>query len=697
VAEEQGSSRFRLPWPLPAQRVARREPVPAPFEWRKTLQSRLLVFAALFAVWTVGIEARLLYLQVWNHDYLVARAERQQFKMVELAPERGEILDRDGNLLAYSVDAYTVSADPVEVEDPDATARAICKALDDCDAKKLQEFSKALRRKNRFAYLERQASPAVADRVRALDLPGITLFKESRRYYPNRQLAATLLGYVGVDGKGLAGIESAYDERIRGREGRVQLQSDGLQKAIAVREERPATAGDSLELTINQYLQHIAERELRAGVEEHNAAGGTAIIMDPHTGQILALANYPTFNPNAFGESSSDTRKNRAIQNVYEPGSTFKLVTAAAAIEEGVLRTTDPIDCAPGFIVLPGGRKVYDVHAYGTLSFEDVLVKSSNVGAIKAGAKIGPERLGRYINRFGFGQRLSPDFKGESAGIVWNPARLDVGALASISMGYQISVTPLQMAAAVSSIANGGTLIEPRILRAIITNGRREPVPVKALRRTVSPQTAATLTEIMEAVVERGTATSAKIEGYTIAGKTGTAAKIVNGAYSKSDYNTSFVGFVPSRKPALTITVVIDSPHGKVTAYGGTVAAPIFKRIAEASLRHLGIGPNLNPGPPVLVTRADDNSRAIRPVRGPVSLSELLEPARSGLMPDLRGLSAREAVHSLTAIGLRAQVAGNGFVIEQSPEPGAALVRGDDARLTLGRRPPAIPAGGAQQ
>jgi cell division protein FtsI (penicillin-binding protein 3) len=696
VAEEPDGRRFALPWKLPVQRLTRKTPPPPPLQWRQTMRSRLIVFAAVFALWTVAIEARLLYLQVVAHADMTARAERQQFRTVKPAAQRGTILDRNGAVLATSLDADTISADPTEVEDAVETARLVCQALDQCDDAKRKSFEEKLRRDTRFSFLERQVSPAAAERVEALELPGIILYKESKRYYPKKQLAATVLGYVGHDNTGLAGVESVYDSRIRGKDGLTLLQTDGLRKAIAVREERPATAGDSLELTIDQYLQHIAERELRTGVNEHNAAGGTAIIMAPHSGEILALATYPTFNPNAYNASSADTRKNRAIQDVYEPGSTFKIVTAAAALEEGVLQTTDLIDCAPGFIRISGRKPVYDVHAYGTLTFEDVIVKSSNVGAIKAGYRIGAERLGRYVNRFGFGQRLSPDFSGESPGL-WNPAGLDEIGLASVAMGYQIGITPLQMAAAVSSVANGGTLFEPRLVRAFIRNGRREPVPPRAVRRTVSAETAGILTGIMEEVVERGTAKAAQIEGFTIAGKTGTAAKIVNGAYSNSDYNTSFVGFAPSRKPALTVIVVIDSPHGKVTAYGGTVAAPIFQRIAEASLRHLGIGPTLNAPPPVLVARAETGLfPSIQPVHGPVSLAELLEPAKVGLMPDLRGLSAREAVHSLTTIGLRPQLAGSGFVIEQSPEPGAELVPGSDGVLKLGRRPPPPPPGGIQ-
>lgn len=699
MAETNGST-FRLPWKMPLQRVSRRESAPAPVEWRSTMRSRLIVCAAVFVLWTVGIEARLIYLQVVAHTQMNALADRQHLKTVKPAAKRGEILDRNGRVLAYSVDADTIAADPAEVKDAAGTARLICRALDACDAAKQKSLLARLKGGGRFAYLERQVSPEAARRVRSLELPGVTIFKESRRYYPKMQLAAHVLGYVGIDNVGLAGLESAFDSRIRGREGRILLQEDGRvgsQKAMWVREERPATAGESLELTIDQYLQHIAERELKAGVDEFNAAGGSVVVMDPHTGQILALANYPTFNPNAYNAADEEIRKNRATQNLYEPGSTFKLVTASAALEEEVLLPSDLIDCAPGWIAFPGRKPIRDVHPYGALTFEDVIVKSSNVGAIKAGLRIGPERLSRYVNRFGFGQALSPDFRGESPGIVWKAEKLDPSGLASVSMGYQVGVTPLQMAAAVSSVANGGTLYEPRIVRAFIRNGRRESVAPKAIRRTVSPETAATMTSIMEAVVERGTATQAKVEGYQIAGKTGTAAKLVNGRYSDYDYNTSFIGFVPSRRPALTVIVVIDSPHGKVKAYGGTVAAPIFQRIADASLRHLGVPPSINAPAPVLVARATDEDVQARPVRAPLVMDRVLEHARAGVMPDLRGLSARQALHSLNRMGLTARLSGQGFVIDQSPQAGTPLVPGDGAVLTLGRRLPALPAGGPQQ
>ena len=693
---DQHGSRFALSPRGFAQRVLRREPAPAPADWRGTIRSRLLVCAGLLAAWTVGIEARLLYLQVFQHGEMMARADRQQLKTITLPAKRGEILDRSGRVLAYSVDADTIAADPSDIDDPDSIAQLVCDELDDCPPAQQQLMAERLRGKGQFAYLARWVSSEEARRVKALDLQGVLFFKESKRYYPKKELAAHVLGYVGVDNAGLAGLESTFDERIRGREGKILLQTDARRHAMSTREERPPTAGDGLELTIDEYLQHIADRELRIGVEENDAAGGTAIIMQPHTGEILALANWPTFNPNAFGGADVTARRNRAVQDLYEPGSTFKVVTASAAIEEGVITTTDSVDCAPGFITFPGRPPIRDVHAYGVLPFIDVIAKSSNVGAIRVGMRLGPERLGRYISRFGFGQALSPDFRGENPGIVWNPARLDPSALASVSMGYQIGVTVLQMATAVSVVANGGELVEPRVVRAFLSNGRRDAVPHRILRRAITEETAATLTEIMEAVVDRGTAAKfAQIEGYTIAGKTGTASKLVNRRYSKSDYNASFAGFVPSRKPALTIVVVIDSPHAN-GYYGATVSGPVFRRIAEAALRHLGIGPTVNPPQPVLVARRESqpDGMTARPV-GTATTARPADVTPPGQMPDLRGLGAREALRALTRIGLTARINGDGFVIEQSPPPGAPVAHGDPSVLTLGRRA-AMLGGGAQ-
>jgi cell division protein FtsI (penicillin-binding protein 3) len=692
-------SRFRLPWKTQARTHSRRAESAKRPEWRDIVRSRLVVATVLFAIWAVAIEGRLFYLQVVQHDEMMARAARQRENTLEAPAQRGDILDRNGRVLAYSVDANSIFADPSEVEDPDRTAALVCAALNHCDKDEQHVIAKNLRRKGQFAYVARKVRPDEEQRVRALELKGIGVVKESRRFYPKRELLAHVLGYVGVDNAGLGGLESAYDADIRGRAGRVLIQRDARRHVLTSRIEREATAGATLELTIDQYLQNIVERELQAGVREYGAAGGSVVVMDPHSGEILALANYPTFNPNTYSRAPELNRRNRAIQDLYEPGSTFKIVTASAALEEGLMGPEDRIDVSAGMIRF-GARQIDDVHRYGVLSLTDVIVKSSNVGAIKVGLRLGPERLGRYVSRFGFGQTLLPDFRGENPGIVWNPAKLDPSAVASVSMGYQVGVTPVQMAAAVSSIANGGTLYEPRVVRATIKDGQRVAVTPKTLRRTVSERTAAQLTTIMEAVVERGTAKAAQIDGFTVAGKTGTASKIVDGRYSPSEYNASFVGFLPSRKPSLTIIVLIDAPHGK-GYYGGAVAAPVFKRIAEAALRHLGIAPTINAPPPVLVAArvSEDEPLTTRPISVPIrtaNVETVLEPARAGLMPDLRGLSAREAIRALTSVGMTARMSGQGFVLEQSPAPGSLLIQGDTCALKLGRKPPSMPAGAPQ-
>jgi cell division protein FtsI (penicillin-binding protein 3) len=694
VADVQASKGIRFPWMGRLRTRARRsEPAPTP-DWRDVVRSRLIIGAVAFVVWTVSIEARLLYLQVFQYNEMVARAGKQRMNTLEAPARRGDILDRNGRVLAYSVDADSIFADPSEIKDPDGVASTICRALDRCDAAERAAIGKSLRRSGQFAYLARKVSPEEEERVRALGIKGIGVMKESRRFYPKRQLLSHVLGYVGSENVGLGGLESAYDGLIRGRSGKVLVQRDAKRNALTSHVEREATAGATLELSVDQYLQNIAERELEAGVREFGAAGGSVVVMDPNTGEILAMANAPTFNPNVYTRATEQSRRNRAIQDLYEPGSTFKIVTAAAALEEGLITPEDTIDVSAGLIRLGGGRIVDDVHRYGVLSFTDVIVKSSNVGAIKVGFKLGAERLSRYVSRFGFGQAIVSDFRGENPGIVWDPAKLDDGAVASVSMGYQVGVTPVQMAAAVSSVANGGTLYEPRVVRATIKDGRRAEIAPKTIRRTISERTAGQLTAIMEAVVEEGTAKKAQIAGYTIAGKTGTAHKVIDGRYSPSEYNASFVGFLPSRKPALTIVVVIDSPHGN-GYYGGTVAAPIFKRVAEASLRHLGIAPTVNQPPPVLVARQIDE----RPVvTRPVSYEPPAPAAiADGYMPDLRGLSAREALRALTRVGVTARISGSGFVIDQSPAPGTAFVPGDNCTLKLGRRPLPAPTSGAPQ
>jgi cell division protein FtsI (penicillin-binding protein 3) len=656
---------------------------------RKTLKRRLTMAAGIFLVWSCAIEARLIYLQVFQRDALAARAESQQSEEIGLAARRGEILDRNGRILAYSVDAETIYAIPSEIDDPPAVVAALCGALGDCQPKERQTLVDRIKRNRHWASIRRQVSPQQARRVAGLQLAGVGFLKESKRFYPNKELGAHLLGYVGTDNGGLSGIESTYDKLIKGQPGTVLVQTDARRRAFS-RVERPPTAGASLELTIDEYLQHIAERELTAGAEWANAVGAAAVVMDPRTGEILALANYPSFNPNAYRDFDDGERRNRAIQDLYEPGSTFKIVTAGAALEEQLITPETIIETSPGIIRF--GARVIDEdkgHNYGTISFTDVIVKSSNVGSIKVGLKIGAERMYDYVRRFGFGRPSSPDFRGESAGIVHPASRMSDSALASVSMGYEVGVTPLQMATAMSVVANGGELLQPRLVRAVIRDGQRLPVPRKVLGRAISPAVASQLTSIMEAVVTDGTGKKSQVEGYTIAGKTGTAAKIVNRRYSTTDYNVSFVGFLPSRAPRYAIVVVVDTPRG-VPPYGGSVAAPIFQKIAAAALRHEGVAPTVNAPPPLLVVRRSD--RLELPTSGPgdgpsiVTLAGAASASNASVFPDLRGLSAREALQAMARLGLTPRLRGAGLVVEQQPPAGSPIDIGVRATLWLRRQ-----------
>jgi cell division protein FtsI (penicillin-binding protein 3) len=660
---------------------------PGSEKWRAKVSARLIVGAAIFVLWAVGIQARLLYLQVYRHDALQSRAENQSARTMDISAKRGEILDRHGRVLAYSVDADSVYGVPSEITDAARAASLLCAALSDCPPKEQDALAGRLRQKRAFVYVRRRVTPQQARRISELNLEGIGSIKEDRRFYPKKQLAAQVLGFVGVDNKGLAGIEAAYDSQISGALGKLLYQTDARGRAFS-RLERPPTAGSTIELTIDEYLQHVAERELRNAVVRNRAAGGTVLIMAPKTGEILALANEPTFNPNAFSSASPEHRRNRAVQDIYEPGSTFKVVTASAALEERVIGIDDLIDVSGGRIRF-GSRVIHDTHNYGTLSFTDVMVKSSNVGAIRVGLTLGPERLGLYVRRFGFGRALSPDFPGETTGIVWDPRHLDNSALASMSMGYQVGVTPLQMVAAVSSVANGGDLMQPRVVRALILDGKRVEVKPTVLGRTISKDTAATLTNIMEQIVDHGTATYAKVPGYTIAAKTGTAAKLVNGRYSNSDYYASLVGFLPSRNPVAAVIVVIDSPHAH-GYYGGPIAGPVFQRIAEATFRHLGVSPTLNAPPPVLVARQSDQP-GIQPA-GSQREASIVHIGDGDVrdLPDLRGLSAREALRVLTKIGLTARLSGNGVVSSQQPAPGTPIEPGMACLLKLERTSMAV-------
>jgi cell division protein FtsI (penicillin-binding protein 3) len=669
--------------------------------WRCSFKGRLLTLMAGIFCWAGVLEARLVYLQVVKHDEFKAAAKKQQEDVIKLDPGRGDIRDRNGELLAYSVESYRVIADPSLVKDPRQEVQEICAALMDCTFDERAQMEKRLSAKSQYALIRnsRALSPKAAmrlqelirERVKQKKAGVLTLFPESRRYYPNRMLAAHVVGAVGADGKGVSGLENKYETTIAGQSGLVRVMVDAGQQEISSVIERAATAGASIELTLDLRLQHIAEKELAATMKEYRALGGAVIIMDPHTGEILAQASYPTFNPNDSGSFSDADRRNRTVQDTYEPGSTFKIITAAAALNEGVLTARDLIDTNPGYVKIQGRKPIREAqgHKYGVLTVEDVVAKSSNVGAIRIGERLGGDRLLEYVHRFGFDQKNAPDFKGDSRGQL-GKGPLDESSRASISMGYQIGITPLQLATATSVIANGGLLVEPRVLRAIVNNGQRAAVEPKILRRVLTPETASTMTAILQSVVEKGTAKAAALSRYRVAGKTGTASRLdENRRYSETDYNVSFVGFVPSEKPALTILVIVERPQA-ARAYGGTIAAPLFKRVAEASLQQLGVTPSINPAAPII-----SGAPSLLPAAPAVLEQQPLITRVGGrpVMPDMTGLSLREAIRVANELGMYMTPQGDGTVVAQMPQPGEFVESGRPLIVQLQRHPPA-PRGG---
>jgi cell division protein FtsI/penicillin-binding protein 2 len=734
-------------------------------DWRKVVRPRLAFAGALMIFWALGIVARLVYLQVYQHQALVARAESQQSQTIDLNPQRGRILDRYGRVLAYSVDGDVIYAVPSDVTDADELATRLCDALENCDAEERRELAqrldsrrdkatvlnnlspeeadriaslkhdglvvdrgkggrtgtlkvrtreikepgkiasdicgeltrcsedvretieKRLQGKKDFVYIRKRATPAEAQRVAAQKLPGIGFLKESRRYYPNRDLASSLIGFVNAKNFGVGGLEFVHNKLVSGTGGTLIVQQDAKQQVLATSVQQAPTAGVTLELTIDARLQFIAERELRAAVEEHGAIGGTVVMMDPHTGEILALVSEPHFNPNDSSHVDRLSRVNRAVETIYEPGSTFKTITAAAALEEGVIKPTDIVDatmpCRFG-----SAKAITDVHQVGVVSFEKVFAKSSNCGTARVAVnRLGTERLMRYVKRFGFGVRATRDFPAESGGMVMPLQKIKEHDLARVAIGYTIAVTPLQMAAAMSAVANGGELLKPRIVRATRSGTTRTPTQREVIRRAISTTTSARLTTMMETVVQEGTAKAAQIEGYTLAAKTGTARKLnPNGRGYLMEYMASTAGFFPSRNPAVAMIVVIDGPRRK-GYFGGAVAAPVFQRIADATLRHLAIAPNVNRQPPIVVARAAEGP-SIAPVStGPVAPPQPISTPRDA-MPDLMGMSAREAVRTLIDLGWEPRLRGQGgFVARQSVPAGTPAGEGGVCLLELARFP----------
>ena len=637
---------------------------------------RLLQVFALLAAWGIVVIGRLVQVQLVRNEHYVARAQRQHEQTLTLNPVRGSIMDARGRVLAESIAAESIYADPQAITDRRAVARTLA-AVPGIGAT-AREIEGRLRTTGSFAWVARQLPLEVTAEVRKLQLPGVYFMEAHRRTYPRSTLGANVIGWVGVDGEGLSGIEHSFDSHVRGTPGKVTLLKDARRGAYLVGGDGPNRPRDGhhVVLTIDSVIQFLAERALKSAVEQYRAAGGSVVVMDPTSGDILAMASAPTFDPNHYRASPPAAWRNRSVQDLYEPGSTFKIVTAAAGLEEGIVTPSQMLDCGNGSITIANITiSEHDGHRYDFLSFEDVIVNSSNVGTARVGLALGQERFHNWIRRFGFGERTGVPLPGESAGLLRRTPKWTAVSPASISIGQEIGATPLQIVRAVSAVATGGLLPAPRIVRRVVDDAGKtvyEP-PKQPPVRVISEKTAAVLNEILKNVVTRGTGEKAALAEHVVAGKTGTAQKAGRGGYMEGRYVGSFAGYVPADRPRLAILVVLDEPRGE--HYGGTVAAPAFREIAEGALRYLGV-------PPSLPSRSVGADATL--------LAKFSQPAArrgptSG-MPDLRGLDARAAVARAVSSGLAVRTIGSGVVISQEPQPGGALPRDRNVVLTMGRR-----------
>jgi len=544
----------------------------------------LLVMLCGFAV----VLFRLVSLQVLQAAELTAKADRQHQKTVSLEGARGTVVDRHGKVLAMNMEVPSVFGIPTALESPAKTARSLSPVLH----VRTDELEKKLRQDRSFVWLARKLDPEQGHRLEHMPMEGIGLVMEGRRFYPKGPLLAHVLGFAGMDGEGLEGIERRYESQLHGEKRVVILQRDAMGRTVFPKgqaEQVPA-AGHSLVITIDEVVQYIAEKELEEAVTKARAKSGTVIVLDPQTGAVLALAISPRFDPNAVASLTADRWRNRALTDAYEPGSTMKALVAAAALEEKVMKPSTMLYGENGRMTI-ANTVIHDHEKLGWMTFAQVIQKSSNIGAAKTGMALGDQRLYRYLQAFGFGQKTEIDLPGEAGGLVKHPREWGRRSLASISMGQEIGVTPIQMVSAVAALANGGVLMKPYVVSEVRdAQGKslRQFLP-QVKRRVVSPETARTVTSILEGVVTDGTGAKAAIPGFRVAGKTGTAQKIDprTGAYSSTLFVGSFVGFVPADNPRLAMIVVIDEPQGE--SWGGTVAAPVFRRVGEQVLNYLGV------------------------------------------------------------------------------------------------------------
>lgn len=642
-----------------------------------------LAFVGLSVV-LCAILARAWVLQVDRADVLRKMAEEQYLKEVEVPARRGAIYDRGGNAIAVSNQVASVFVRPRQLDDRKRTAAELSRRL----SMPLHEVQKKVDSDRMFVWVKRRVDPSISEQLTGLSLPGVGTIAETRRYYPNRTLFSHLLGAVDVDERGIEGVESWFEKELAGEPASAVTIRDARGRTLLFDDvsATPGLQGNDIALTVDRDLQTLAVQALAEGVQRVHAKAGSAIVMDPTTGDILALANYPEFNPNVFDKAPKDTRRNRAVVDLFEPGSTLKAVTVAAALEEGLVRPNDQIYCEQGKFKV-GGDTIHDTHKMGLVSVKRIIASSSNIGAAKMAIQLGRDRLHQYATAFGFGKKSGLELPGEAAGLLRPAKKWPMIQLANISFGQGIAVSTLQLAQAYSTFANHGVRLQPRLVSAIIDpDGTRRMPPRAAAQRVVSVQTADAVTEMLEAVVaddKNGTGGKAQIAGVRVAGKTATAQKVdpVLRGYAPDKYVANFAGFVPAEAPRFVIVVMVDEPQ-KGMHFGGQAAAPIFQRIAVGALQQAGLLPgNATINSASIVNDSEEAAPADELALAEEQAANLLP----GVMPDFRGLMLSEVFERMrkAEVTLEPEVRGSGRVITQDPPPGSQLRGVSKLRLTL--------------
>ena len=558
--------------------------------FRNVVKVRLIVVSSLLLLFAVSLIARLANLQITQHKTLLAKSEKQPHHgNLKTYFGRGTIFDRNGNELATNLVVESVFVVPQEVRDRKYTSKVLASAL----GQNYDRVYKEVSSNKQFAWIKRKASTDEIIHLKKAALSGVRFRSEQKRFYPKRELAANVIGFVGTDDYGLAGIEQTYQGKLKGMVYSQPIKQDGRGRNIQNLGSlsRSNLGNYDLMLTLDEVIQFTAEYHLTKQVERYKADSGMAVVMNPNSGEIYAMANVPQFNPNNYNKFTPETRKNNTVVSSYEPGSIFKPIVAAAALDNGIAQPHDKFFCENGSFKI-GGRNIGEAsnHKYGSLSMQEIIAKSSNIGAIKIAQKLGKDSFYEYIRKFGFGEKTSIRLPGVSSGLLGKRKNWNERSLASISFGQEIAVTPLQMVVALSAIANGGTLMEPHIAKALMRDGKIiKEIKPKKIRRVISEKTSRQMMEILKFVVENGTGKKAAIDGFEVAGKTGTAQKYITEtqSYSKTEFISSFIGYAPADNPRLAILVMIDNPKGR--HWGGVVAAPVFVKIAEKSLRHLNV------------------------------------------------------------------------------------------------------------